>query len=128
MINIQNNNPKFKNFCENILYERRKFTKSADKLAKKGKGQAIVINNIALKGAKIGKRKYDDIAVDYGLLKEKDEYVVHIFKKEPVRDQWEISVEICEGKLLGKKFNIYAGSEIERRLHRHHQYCIRIKL
>lgn len=110
-----------------IQYRRRKFTKSADKSAKMGKKQTIAKRDIALKGLKIGKRKYDDIHVDYKLLGEKDEYVVRVFKKVPVQEQWEISVEICEGKLLGKKLNIYTDSEIERRLHRHHQYRIRIK-
>ena len=110
-----------------IKYGRRKFNKIADKLAKKGKTQAIVKSDIASKGAKIGKRKYNDIEVDYGLLEEKGEYLVRVFKKEPVQDQWEISVEICEGKFIGNKLNIYTDSEIERKLHRHHQYRIRIK-
>jgi len=99
----------------------------ADKLAKKGKEQAIVKDNIAIKGIKIGRRKYDDIEVDYELLEEKKEHVVHVFKKDPIREQWEICVEICEGTFLGKKLKIYSDSEVERRLHRHHKYRIRIK-
>ena len=115
-------------FCSlHINYARRKFNKAADKLAKKGKERPIVKSNIALKGIKIGKRKFNDIELDYNLLEKKNEYHVHVFKKEPVQNQWEISVEICEGKFLGKKFNIYVGSDIEIKLHRHHEYKIRIK-
>lgn len=111
-----------------IQYRRRKFHKTPDKLAKEGKKQAIKKTHIALGGEKIGKRKYDGIEVDYKLLKE-EEYFVHVFKKEPVREQWEIWVEICDGKFLGQKLKIYSnvGYEIESDLHRHHEYKIRIK-
>jgi ribonuclease HI len=110
-----------------IQYRRRKFNKTADKLAKKGKNQVIVKNNIALKGTKIGRRKYNDIDVDYKLLEEGKEYIVHVFKKESVREQWEICADICEGRFWGKKLKIYSDSEVERNLHRHHKYKIRIK-
>ena len=112
-----------------IKYGRRKLNKTADKLAKEGKKQAITKTNIALRGTKIGKRKYDGIEVDYKLLEEEKEYFVHVFKKEPVRTQWEIWVEICEGIFSGRKLKIYsqADSEIESNLHRHHKYKIKIK-
>ena len=94
-----------KTFCSlEINYGRRKFNKTADKLAKEGKKQPTLERNIALNGIKIGKRKFDDIGVDYRNLVKKQEYIVHVYKKEPVLDQWEISVEICEGKLFGKTF------------------------
>ncbi len=112
-------------FCMvEINYGRRKFNKTADKLAKAGKLGLIVKNNIALKGVKIGKRKFDDIEVDYDLLQEGEEYHVHVYKKEPVRDQWEISAEICDGRLIGKKLRIYSGSEVESCLHRRHEYKV----
>ena len=115
-------------FCSlEIRYGRRKFNKKADKLAKAGKKHAIVKENIALKGTKIGRRKYDNVEVDYGLLKEEEEYLVHVFKKEPVRDQWEIWVDICDGVFVGRKLRIYTDSEIERKIHRHHKYKIRIR-
>jgi ribonuclease HI len=117
-------------FCSvKIIYRRRRFNKTADKLAKDGKNQPIAKTNIALKGIKIGRRKYDGIEVDYKLLEEEKEYVVRVFKKEPVREQWEIWVEMCEDKLLEQKFKIYSeeSSEIENKLHRHHEYKIRIK-
>lgn len=117
-----------KAFCSlEIKYGRRKFNRTADKLAKEGKKQAIAKENIALKGIKIGRRKYNDINVEYKSILEKQEFFVRVYKKEPVRDQWEISVEICEGKLLGKKLIIYSDSEIERKLHRQHEYKLRIK-
>ena len=110
-----------------IQYRRRKFNKTPDKLAKEGKKQPIIKDNIALKGMKIGRRKYNDGDVDYELLEEESEHVVHVFKKEPVRDQWEIWVEICDGKLLGKKLRIYTDCDMERKLHRRHEYRVRIK-
>jgi ribonuclease HI len=119
-----------KTFCSvEIIYRRRKFNKTPDKLAKDGKNQPIAKTNIALKGIKIGRRNYDGIEVDYELLEEEKEYFVHVFKKESVREQWEIGVEICEGKYLGQKLKIYteAISEIESKLHRHHKYKIRTK-
>ena len=117
-------------FCSiKIIYRRSKFNKTPDKLAKEGKKQPIVKTNIALKGIKIGRRKYDGIEVDYEHLEKEKEYVVCVFKKDPVRDQWEIWVEVCEDKILGQKFKIYSedSSEIENKLHRHHEYKIRIK-
>jgi len=110
-----------------IEYGRRKFNKAADKLAKKAKKQARAKRDIAIKGVKLGKRKYDSTEVDYNLLDDKSEHFVHIFKKEPVREQWAISAEFCEGSFKGRKLSIYTDDSIERRLHRHHYYTIRIK-
>jgi ribonuclease HI len=96
-----------KTFCSvRVVYGRRKFNRTADKLAKAGKQQAVARHDVAPHGMKIGKRRFDDLAVDYGILAEKQELIVHVYKKEPVRDQWEISVEVCEGKLLGKTFGV----------------------
>jgi ribonuclease HI len=117
-------------FCSvDIKYRRRKYNKTADKLAKDGKKHPIATTTIALKGLKIGKRKYDGEEIDYVLLEEEKEYIVRVFKKDPVREQWEIWVEVCEGKYLGQKFKIYPedSSEIENKLHRHHEYKVRIK-
>jgi ribonuclease HI len=70
-------------FCSvEIIYRRRKFNKVADKLAKDGKKQPIIKTNIALKGIKIGRRKYDGIEVDYDHLeKEKGNRSQTIFIK-----------------------------------------------
>lgn len=110
-----------------IIYVRRKFNKKADKLAKEGRKQPIANKTIAQKGIKIGKRIFDDIEVDYSSLEAKCKYHVRVYKKEPVRDQWEINVEICSGNFIGKKLKIYTDIEIEQKLHRHHEYEIRIK-
>jgi len=115
-------------FCVlKIEYLRRKYNKVADKLAKAGKKEVIRRGNIALKGIKIGKRMFEGEEIDYRLLKEKNEHGIHIYKKELIRDQWEISVEFCKGKYIGKKIKIYSDSKIERKLHRRHAYQIRIK-
>ena len=117
-----------KTFCSlEIQYGRRKFNKTADKLAKAGKKQTIIKDDITLSGTKIGKRKYCNNEVNYNLLVEKNEYVVHVYKKEPVRDQWEICVELNEGIFLGMVLKIYSDPETELKLHRHHVYKIRIK-
>lgn len=114
-----------------IQYVRSKYNKKADKLADQGKTQLTVNENVALHGIKIGKRKFKNdneiVEVNYALLKEKSEYIVHIYKKEPIRDQWEISAEMCNEKFLGDILKIIVDLEIEKRLHRHHIYLIRIK-
>lgn len=115
-------------FCfPKIQYQRRKLNKAADKLAKKGKRRAGKKDDIALKGIKVGKRKYNGGEINYKMLKEKEKYNIRVFKKEPVRDQWEISVEFCEGGFLGNKLKIYSDAAMERKMHRHHQYWITIK-
>ncbi len=104
-----------------------KFNKAADKLSKKGKKKALTSDSIAIKSLKQGKRKFDGEEINYSFLKVKDEYEIHIYKKEPVRDQWEISAEIFKGEFLGKKLKIYTDDELVKKLHRHHKYKVRIK-
>ncbi|HPC43109.1 MAG TPA: hypothetical protein PLD91_19500 [Spirochaetota bacterium] len=110
-----------------IQYGRRKFNKAANKLAIAGKKQTVANETIAIVGIKIGRRKFDNGEVDYKLLKIKDELVVRVYMKEPVRDQWVISCELCEENFLGNTLKIYTDSSLERYLHRHHEYKIRIK-
>lgn len=104
-----------------------KFNKAADKLSKIGKKKALTSDSIALKGLKQGKRKLNGEEINYSLLKVKDEYEIHIYKKEPVRDQWEISTEIFKGEFVGKKLKIYTDNELVKKLHRHHIYKVHIK-
>jgi len=104
-----------------------KFNKVADKLSKKGKKKALTSEAISLKGVKQGKRKLEGEEINYSLLKVKEAYDIHIYKKEPVRDQWEISVEIFQGEFLGKKLKIFTDISLEKKLHRHHIYKVRIK-
>ena len=110
-----------------IEYIRRKYNRRADKLAKKAKTSPTISQRFALKGNKIGKRKYNGATIKYNLLEERNEYHIHVFKKEPIINQWQISVELCEGSFVGRKFDIYGDSVIERRLHRQNEYKIRIK-
>lgn len=110
-----------------IDYLQSKFNKTAHKLARKGKSKAVKLNTIAIMGVKQGRRKFEGEEVNYKLLKEKDDYVIHIYKKEPVRDQWKISTEFCKGEFIEKKLKIYTTPEIERKLHRHHIYRVRLK-
>lgn len=115
-------------FCSvEIRHVRRRHNKAADKLAKAGKDGAFINTSIALKGAKIGKRLHDDIEVDYSLLREGAEYCIHVFRKEPVREQWEVWGDICETLLHGKKLRMYVDTETERTMHRNHKYKIKIK-
>ena len=111
----------------NIEFRPRKQNKVADKLAKKGKKEAIVNETIAVKGLKVGKRKFNGSEVIYKTLKVKDEIHVHVFIKTPVNDQWEISVEICQGELLGRKLKIYTDNELAPKLKRRNEFIIRIK-
>jgi len=110
-----------------IEFKPRRQNKAADKLAKKGKKQSIVNETIAVKGLKIGKRKYDGAEVIYKTLKAKDEIHIHVFKKTPVKDQWEVSVEICKGEIIGRKLKIYSDNELSAKLKRRNEYIIRLK-
>jgi len=110
-----------------IKYRPEKYNKIADRLSKAGKRRLQRKDNIAVWGIKIGKRIYEGGEVNYETLKEKEKYNIRIFKKEPVRDQWEISVEVCEGRFLGNKFKIYSDSAMQKKMHRWHYYFIMIK-
>lgn len=110
-----------------IEYQRRKYNKDADKLAKLGKKQELVKENLALHGLKVGKRKYSGEEINYENAKEGERYIVHVFKKERVRDQWEIDVEFSNGYLLGRKMKIYSDFSTQEKMHRSHTYEIKIK-
>lgn len=108
-----------------IDYLRRNYNKAADKLAKKGKKFNLKDDSIAIKGAKPGRRKFDGPDIHYNLLKEKQEFVIHIFRKESVDDLWELSTEFCEGEFKGQKLKIIVDIPLEKKLHRHHFYRVR---
>jgi ribonuclease HI len=110
-----------------IEYRPRKQNKVADKLAKAGKQFSIPDHTIAIKGLKVGKRKYDGSEISYDLIKEEDEIHIHVFLKTPVNKQWEISAEVCEGINIGKKLRIYSDDKLAGKLHRRHEYKIKIK-
>lgn len=110
-----------------IKYQPEKYNKVADRLARAGKRLINERNSIATWGIKVGKRIFDGGEVNYVILKARDKYHIHVFKKELVRNQWEINVEVCEGKLTGQKFKICSDALMQNRMHRHHHYFITIE-
>lgn len=110
-----------------IEYRPRKENKAADKLAKAGKKDGLVTDKLSKKGEKIGKRKFDGNEILYSKLKEKDELHVHIFRKDPVQEEWEIWVEICKDENKGNKLKIYSDDILASRLQRRNEYIIRVK-
>ncbi len=111
----------------NIQYERRKKNKPADKLAKAGKDFPLKKDNIAIKGTKPAKRLFEGLLIDYKKLNKKEELIIHIYRKEPVREAWEIFAEVCKGKFYGYKLKIYAEDRLASRLQRQHIYRVKIK-
>lgn len=110
-----------------VNYEPRRYNKVANKLSKKGKTKLLPTRSIDLKGTKQGRRKFDGEEIKYSLLKPKEEYTIHIFKKDPVSDQWEIHAEFCEEEFQGKKVKIYTDDKLERKLPRNNYYRVKIK-
>lgn len=110
-----------------IEYKSRKLNKVADSLSKNGKKKTITDDSIAIKGLKVGKRKFEGLEVVYKSLKESEEILIHIFLKTPVSDQWEISAEICSGINIGKKVKIYSDDKLASKLQRRHEYNIKVK-
>ncbi|MCX6233763.1 MAG: hypothetical protein NT175_03445 [Bacteroidetes bacterium] len=111
----------------NIEFRPRKQNKIADKLAKSGKKEGIKTDRLSKKGEKIGKRKYDGNEINYTKLHEKKELHIHIFRKDPVQDEWEVWVEICNESNKGNKLKIYADDKLAAKLQRRNEYSVRIK-
>lgn len=111
----------------NIIYRPRKQNKQADKLAKKGKLEGIKNESLAKKGEKIGKRLFDGSEIKYDKLKPKDELLIHVFRKDPVQELWEVWVEICDGDNKGEKFKIYSDNELSGKLQRRNYYLVKLK-
>jgi ribonuclease HI len=110
-----------------IEYRPRKQNKIADKLAKAGKKDGLIIDKLAKKSQKIGRRKYDGSEIQYSKLKEKDKLQVNVFRKDPVQDEWEIWVEVTKDERMGNKLKIYADDILAKNLQRGNEYIIRIK-
>jgi len=88
--------------------------------------KSLPIKSIEVKGLKIGKRLYSGLDIEYGNISPNQILIVHIFKKEPVRDEWEISADICDGEFIESKIVIYTNTIIEQKLHRHHKYQVSV--
>ncbi|MBX3006957.1 MAG: hypothetical protein KF816_02915 [Melioribacteraceae bacterium] len=110
-----------------IEYRPRKQNKVADKLAKAGKKLSLPDHSIAIKGLKVGKRKFDGNEIKYDMIRENEEIHIHVFLKTPVNKQWEISTEVCEGSNIGKKLKIYSDDKLAVKLQRRHEYKVKIK-
>jgi len=115
-------------YCRvSIEYQRRKKNRAADKLAKAGKNLALNKKNIAVKGAKPARRLFEGVSINYTKLHENQELIIHIYRKEPVREQWEIFAEVCKANFHGNKLKIYADDILAMRLQRQHIYRVKIK-
>ena len=110
-----------------IEYRRRKFNKEADKLSKRGRKEGIPTREIAIEGHKIGRRLFDGEEVKYSLFAPKDIIIVHIFRKRPIKEQWEINAEICSDNMKGRKIKIISDHLLQEKLKRGNIFKIRIK-
>ena len=109
-----------------INYRRRKQNRVADKLAKAGRKEGLPIDKLAKKGEKIGKRKFDGAEIPYSKLREDLSLHVNVFRKDPVQDEWEVWVEICNGDDVGNKLKIYASNVVAAGLKRGNEYLVKI--
>jgi ribonuclease HI len=110
-----------------IEYRPRKQNKGADKLAKAAKKEGLINNSLAKKLEKIGRRKFEGAEIKYNILKPNHEIHVHVFRKDPVQEEWEVWCEICSGDNLGQKLKLYADDELAAKLQRGNEYLIRVK-
>ncbi len=110
-----------------IEYRRRKQNKAADKLCKAGKKGYPAKDKLSNKGEKIGRRKFNGSEIAYKILTIKDKLYVHVFRKDPVQNEWEIWVEICGEKNKGNKLKIYADDLLASKLKRRNEFVVRIK-
>jgi hypothetical protein len=110
-----------------IEYRPRKQNKEADKLSKKGREIPISNRSVAIEGHKIGRRKFDGGPVTYSRIHPKDYMRIHVYKKQLIQNDWEISVEICDKLKFGQKMKIYADYALAEKLNRGNEFTVRIK-
>jgi ribonuclease HI len=110
-----------------IEYRKRKFNKEADKLSKKGRKEGVPNREIAIEGHKIGRRKFDGAEIIYNLFTPKESIRIHIFRKRPIKEQWEINAEICSDKRKGEKLKIITDYLLQEKLQRGNIFDVRIK-
>jgi ribonuclease HI len=110
-----------------IEYRKRKFNKEADKLSKKGRKEGLTSREIAIEGHKIGRRKYDGGEIKYSYFNPKETITIHIFRKRPIKEQWEINAEICSDKRKGEKLKIITDHLLQDKLQRGNVFDVRIK-
>jgi ribonuclease HI len=111
-----------------IKYKRRAKNKIADKLSKAGKKSGTISKRIiAKKNKNVARRKFSGSEIDYSLIQEGETLVVRVYAWEPVQGEFEVSVEIADGKHKGETMKIYVSSTSKMDIHRHHYYEIKIK-
>lgn len=110
-----------------IEYRRRKYNKEADKLSKKARKEGIPNREIAIEGHKIGRRKYDGQEINYKFFFPKESIRIHVFRKRPIKEQWEISAEICSAKRKGESLKIITDHLLQEKLQRGNIFDVRIK-
>ncbi len=110
-----------------IEFCRRRYNKEADNLSKKGRKTGIPTREIAIEGHKIGRRIFDGEEIKYNLFAPKDVTMVHVFRKRPIKEQWEINAEICADRMKGQKLIIITDHLLQERLQRGNIFEIRIK-
>jgi ribonuclease HI len=111
----------------NIEYRPRKQNRIADKLAKAGKKEGFINGSLSKKGEKIGKRKFDGQEISYNKLIMKEYLNLHVFRKDPVQEEWEVWGELCNGDNKGQKLKIYADNQLATKLKRGNNYLVRVK-
>lgn len=110
-----------------IEFRRRKHNKEADKLSKKARKEGIPNREIAIEGHKIGRRKYNGQEINYKHLVPKETLRIHIFRKRPIKEQWEINAEICSNKRKGQSLKIITDHLLQEKLQRRNIFDVRIK-
>jgi ribonuclease HI len=110
-----------------IEYRERKYNKEADKLSKKGRKEGFPTREIAIEGHKIGRRKYDGGEIKYEYFNPKEIMRIHVFRKRPIKEQWEINAEICSEKRKGNKVKFLVDYLLQEKLQRGNLYDVRIK-
>jgi len=110
-----------------IEYRERKHNKEADKLSKKGRQEGLPTRQIAIEGHKVGKRKYSGGEIKYVDFNPNEILRIHVFRKRPIKEQWEINAEICSEKRTGNKVKIIVDHILQGKLKRGNIFDVRIK-
>jgi len=110
-----------------IEYKKRKFNREADKLSKKARQIGIPKKEIDIVGHKIGRRKFDGQEVSYKNLMPNETINIHVFRKRPIKEQWEIHAEIISGNAIGRRIKIITDHILQEKLQRGNLFFVRIK-
>ena len=101
-----------------IEFRKRKHNKEADKLSKTGRQIGVPKKDVAIFGHKIGRRKFDGQEINYKKLTLKESINIHVFRKRPITEQWEVNAEIISGNYEGCKIKIVTDHSLQDKLQR----------